>query len=182
MYRFLLHMLSAVLALTIVVALPAQAQDKSESMSKKTADIVQTAKSAGSFNTLVSALQAGDLVEALKGEGPFTVFAPTDEAFAALPEGTLDDLLKPENKAQLQSILKYHVVQGKVMAKDVTKLSEAETLEGSMIGIQTTDGTVMLSGDNEATVTKTDIAASNGVIHVIDTVLMPPAEMQTSDM
>ncbi len=179
MYRFLQHLLSAVLILMIAVALPAQAQDKSETTSKK-ADIVQTAEKAGSFTTLVAALNAGDLVEALKGDGPFTVFAPTDEAFAALPEGTLEDLLKPENKSQLQAILKYHVVQGKVMAKDVTKLSNAETLEGSMIGIQTTDGTVMLSGDNEATVTKTDISASNGVIHVIDTVLMPPTEMQTS--
>jgi uncharacterized surface protein with fasciclin (FAS1) repeats len=181
MYRFLQQTLCAALALTIVVALPAQAQDQSTSTSKKTADIVQTAQSAGTFTTLVAALQAGDLVEALKGDGPFTVFAPTDEAFAALPEGTLDDLLKPENKAQLQAILKYHVVQGKVMAKDVTKLSEAKTLEGSMIGIQTTDGTVMLSGDNEATVTNTDVSASNGVIHVIDTVLMPPKKMETSE-
>jgi len=175
MYRFLPHLLSVALTLAIV-ALPAQAQDKSQ-----TADIVQTAQNAGSFETLVTALKAGDLVSALKGKGPFTVFAPTDEAFAALPDGTLENLLKPENKSQLQAILKYHVVSGKVMAKDVTGLSEAETLEGSMIGIQTMDGTVTLSGDNEATVTSTDIAASNGVIHVIDTVLMPPKEMQTSD-
>ena len=184
MSRFLLHTLSAVFALAVLVALPAQGQDSNEktAMSKQTADIVQTAQNAGNFDTLVSALQAADLVSALQGDGPFTVFAPTDDAFAALPEGTLQNLLKPENKSKLQGILKYHVVQGKVMAKDVTKLSEAKTLEGSMIGIQTTNNAVKLTGDNEATVTSTDIAASNGVIHVIDSVLMPPQKMQTSDL
>jgi uncharacterized surface protein with fasciclin (FAS1) repeats len=177
MDRFLTRTLAVCLsaALAVFVALPAQAQDRDEKASmKKEADIVQTAMSAGTFETLVSALQAADLVEALKGEGPFTVFAPTDEAFAALPEGTLDDLLKSENKSKLQSILKYHVVQGKAKASDVTGMEEAETLDGAKIGIKTKDGAVMLTGKNEATVTKTDVMASNGVIHVIDSVLMPP--------
>jgi len=140
------------------------------------ADIVQTAINAGSFNTLVTALEAADLVEALKGDGPFTVFAPTDAAFKELPDGTLDDLLKPENKAQLQSILKYHVVSGAVMAEDVVEMKEAKTLQGAKLGIKTADGSVLLEGKNVASVTKTDIAASNGVIHVVDSVLMPPAQ------
>jgi len=169
---------SLVVALAFLVTLPAQAQDKSKT---KSADIVQTAQNAGSFETLVAALQAADLVEALKGEGPFTVFAPTDSAFAALPEGTLDDLLKPENQSQLQSILKYHVVQGKAMASDVTGMEDAETLEGSTVGIRVTDGTVILTGKNNANVTATDIMASNGVIHVIDAVLMPPERTAMQD-
>jgi len=165
------------LCLTLALVLPAQAQDEG-SMKGMTgeADIVQTAINAGSFNTLVTALEAADLVEALKGDGPFTVFAPTDAAFKELPEGTLDDLLKPENKAQLQSILKYHVVSGAVMAEDVVEMSEAKTLQGAKLGIRTSDGSVMLEGKNVASVTKTDIAASNGVIHVVDAVLMPPAQ------
>jgi uncharacterized surface protein with fasciclin (FAS1) repeats len=169
---------SLVVALAFFVALPAQAQDKSKT---KTADIVQTAQNAESFETLVAALQAADLVDALKAEGPFTVFAPTDSAFAALPEGTLDDLLKPENKSQLQEILKYHVVQGKATAGDVTGMKEAETLEGSAVGIQVKDGTVVLTGKNKANVTATDIMASNGVIHVIDAVLMPPERTAMQD-
>ncbi len=133
-------------------------------------DIVDTAVAAGSFNTLAKALTAAGLVETLKGKGPFTVFAPTDEAFAKLPAGTLDDLLKPENKEKLKGILTYHVVSGKVTATDVTKLKTAKTVNGQELKITVMDGTVMV--DN-AKVTKTDIMCSNGVIHVIDTVLLP---------
>jgi uncharacterized surface protein with fasciclin (FAS1) repeats len=133
------------------------------------ADIVDTAV-AGKFTTLVAAVKAAGLVDTLEGPGPFTVFAPTDEAFAKLPAGTLDALLKPENKAKLQSILTYHVVAGKVMAADVVKLTSAKTLEGQSIRIKTVNGGVMV--DN-AHVIKTDIVTSNGVIHVIDAVLLP---------
>ena len=133
------------------------------------ADIVETAV-AGNFHTLVAAVKAAGLVDTLKGPGPFTVFAPTDEAFAKLPPGTLESLLKPENKAKLQSILTYHVVAGKVMAQDVVKLHSAKTVEGQSITIKTMNGGVMVDG---AHVTKTDIVTSNGVIHVIDSVLLP---------
>lgn len=133
------------------------------------ADIVDTA-SAGGFNTLVAAVRAAGLVDTLKGAGPFTVFAPTDAAFAKLPAGTLESLLKPENKAKLQAILTYHVVAGKVMAEDVVKLDSAKTVEGESLTIKTMNGGVMV--DN-AHVTKTDILTSNGVIHVIDTVMLP---------
>ena len=133
-------------------------------------DIVDTAVAAGSFDTLVAAVKAAGLVETLKGDGPFTVFAPTDEAFAKIPKETLQDLLKPENKDKLTKILTYHVVAGKVTAADVVKLSEAKTVEGSTVDIKVNDGTVMV--DN-AKVVKTDIMTSNGVIHVIDTVIMP---------
>lgn len=136
-------------------------------------DIVDTAAGAGSFNTLVTAVKAAGLVDTLKGPGPFTVFAPTDEAFAKLPKGTLDDLLKPENKAKLTAILTYHVVPGKVMAADVVKMKKAKTLEGSYIKIKVKADKVMV---NNAKVVKTDVMASNGVIHVIDAVLMPPAK------
>ena len=122
------------------------------------------------FTTLVAAVKAAGLVDTLKGPGPFTVFAPTDEAFAKLPAGTLESLLKPENKAKLQKILTYHVVAGKVMAVDVMKLSSAKTVEGENVAINVKNGGVMV---NNAHVTKTDIIASNGVIHVIDTVLLP---------
>jgi uncharacterized surface protein with fasciclin (FAS1) repeats len=134
-------------------------------------DIVETAVSAGQFKTLASALTAAELVATLKGDGPFTVFAPTDEAFAKLPEGALDNLLKPENKDQLVAILTYHVVPGKVMAADVTKLKEAKTVNGKMVDIEVKGEDVMVNG---AKVTSADIAASNGVIHVIDTVILPP--------
>ncbi|MEC9372504.1 MAG: fasciclin domain-containing protein [Planctomycetota bacterium] len=137
------------------------------------ADIVDTAVSAGSFNTLVAAVKAAGLVDTLKGDGPFTVFAPTDEAFAKLPSGTIDRLLRPENKALLQSILTYHVVPGKVTADKVTKLSNAETANGQRVDIKVSNGTVMV--DN-AKVVKTDIMTSNGVIHVIDTVIMPATD------
>lgn len=136
-------------------------------------DIVDTAVAAGSFKTLATALTAAGLVETLKGDGPFTVFAPADDAFAKLPAGTLEDLLKPENKAKLAAILTYHVVPGKVMAKDVVGLSSAKTVNGKALKIAVKDGTVMV--DN-ARVTKTDIQCSNGVIHVIDAVMLPPTE------
>jgi uncharacterized surface protein with fasciclin (FAS1) repeats len=133
------------------------------------ADLVDTA-AAGHFNTLVAAVKAAGLVDTLKGPGPFTVFAPTDEAFAKLPPGTLQNLLKPENKEQLERILTYHVVAGQVMAKDVVKLDSAKTLEGGSVTIHEEEGGVMVGN---AHVTQTDIAASNGVIHVIDQVLLP---------
>ena len=133
-------------------------------------DIVDTAVAAGSFTTLVSAVKAADLVVTLKGAGPFTVFAPTDAAFAKLPKGTLEDLLKPENKAKLRAILTYHVVSGKVMAADVVKLESAKTVNGQMLTIDAKNGVVMV---DSAKVAKTDIESSNGVIHVIDTVMLP---------
>ena len=135
-------------------------------------DIVDTAVSAGQFKTLAAALGAAGLVDTLKGAGPFTVFAPTDDAFAKLPAGTVEELLKPENKSKLTAILTYHVVAGNVMAADVVKLTEAKTLNGMMVKVKVNGDTVMI---NDATVTSADIAASNGVIHVIDSVLLPPA-------
>jgi uncharacterized surface protein with fasciclin (FAS1) repeats len=134
------------------------------------ADIVDTAVAAGSFKTLVAAVQAAGLVDTLKGPGPFTVFAPNDEAFAKLPAGTVEDLLKPENKDKLVSILTYHVVSGKVMAADVAgKQTKAKSVQGSEITVDGKDG-VTVDG---AKVVTADIAADNGVIHVIDTVIMP---------
>jgi uncharacterized surface protein with fasciclin (FAS1) repeats len=133
-------------------------------------DIVDTAVAAGQFETLAAALGAADLVDTLKGDGPFTVFAPTDEAFAKLPEGTVENLLKPENRDQLIAILTYHVVPGKVKAADVVKLTEAKTVNGKSVSIKVSDKGVMV--DN-AKVIATDIKASNGVIHVIDTVIIP---------
>ena len=137
------------------------------------ADIVDTAIAAGSFTTLVAALQAADFVEPLKAAGPYTVFAPTDEAFAQLPEGTVEDLLLPENLDALQAILAYHVVAGSVLAEDVVALTSAETLLGQDLAITIEDGNVFI---NDAQVIITDIICSNGVIHVIDAVLLPPAE------
>lgn len=136
----------------------------------KKADLVDVAVSAGQFNTLAAALQAADLVDTLKGDGPFTVFAPTDEAFAKLPEGTVETLLRPENIDQLTAILTYHVVPGSVYAADVVKLDKATTVNGSDVSIKVKDGGVHI---DDATVIKTDIGASNGVIHVIDTVILP---------
>ena len=148
----------------------AQAMAASNETELAPQDIVATAIGAGSFKTLAAALKAAGLVETLQGKGPFTVFAPTDEAFAKLPAGTVENLLKPENKALLTAILTYHVVPGNVMAKDVVKLSNAGTVNGQRVDIRTKDGKVMI--DN-ATVTKADIACSNGVIHVIDSVILP---------
>ncbi|MFK7941234.1 MAG: fasciclin domain-containing protein [Roseovarius sp.] len=144
-----------------LMAGPALAMDKK--------DIVDTAVEAGSFGTLVAAVQAAGLVDTLKGDGPFTVFAPTDEAFAALPEGTVDDLLKPENKDQLAAVLTYHVVPGKVMSGDLTNNMMAETAQGGKVTIMT-EGGVTVDGANVVTA---DVEASNGVIHVIDAVILP---------
>lgn len=134
-------------------------------------DIVDTAVSAGQFKTLAAALKAADLVATLKGPGPFTVFAPTDEAFAKLPAGTVENLLKPENKAKLTAILTYHVVPGAVRSEQVTKLDQAKTVNGAMVKVTTKGGKVTI---NDATVVKADTAASNGIIHVIDKVILPP--------
>jgi uncharacterized surface protein with fasciclin (FAS1) repeats len=137
---------------------------------KMSMDIVDTAVSAKSFNTLVAALKAADLVDVLRGEGPFTVFAPTDEAFSKLPEGTVENLLKPENKDKLQAILTYHVLPGRYMAGDVIKMNSAKTVNGQSFTISKDYGNVMV--DN-AKIIKTDIEASNGIIHVIDAVILP---------
>jgi uncharacterized surface protein with fasciclin (FAS1) repeats len=139
-------------------------------------DIVDTAVAAGQFKTLAAALTAAGLIDTLKGPGPFTVFAPTDEAFAKLPAGTLDDLLKPENKDKLTAILTYHVVPGQVMAADVVKLKDAKTVNGKMLNFSKMGDSVMV---NDAKVTATDIAASNGVIHVVDSVILRPNDLQT---
>lgn len=133
-------------------------------------DVVDVAIESGKFNTLVAAVQAAGLVDTLKADGPFTVFAPTDEAFSKLPEGTVEMLLKPENKDKLVAVLTYHVVGGKVEAADVVKLKSAKTVQGQNVMVSVTDGTVMI---DKAKVVMTDVEASNGVIHVIDTVLMP---------
>lgn len=132
--------------------------------------VVEVAVKGDNFKTLVAAVKAAGLAETLSGDGPFTVFAPTDAAFAKLPKGTLEDLLKPENKQKLVGILTYHVVPGKVMAKDVVKLNEAKTVQGSKVKIKVKDGTVMI---DKAKVAKADIPCKNGVIHVIDTVILP---------
>lgn len=138
---------------------------------KAQADIVDVAVSAGQFNTLAAALQAAGLVDTLKGEGPYTVFAPTDAAFAKLPAGTVETLLKPENKDQLIAILTYHVVPGKVTAEQVVKLDSAKTVNGEKLAIAADHGKVQI---NEIDVVKADIMASNGVIHVVDEVILPP--------
>jgi uncharacterized surface protein with fasciclin (FAS1) repeats len=161
MRQKLLTTLALVCALTLL-ALPATASTE--------ADCVDTAVAAGSFNTLVAAVKAADLVEALKSDGPFTIFAPTDAAFAKLPDGTVDNLLQPENKAQLQAILKYHVVPAKLDASQVTSRHAAATLQGDELHFSVADGSVNVSG---STVVQADVACSNGVIHVIDSVLLP---------
>jgi len=143
-------------------------KNKADAMNMQ--DIVDTAISAGSFDTLVQAVQAAGLEDTLRSEGPFTVFAPTDEAFAKLPPGTLENLLKPENKSQLQAILTYHVVPGKVMASDAAMLTSAKTVNGQSFRVTETGSGLMV---DKATVIKADIPASNGVIHVIDQVILP---------
>ena len=137
--------------------------------------IVENAIKIDGFKTLVAAVKAADLVETLSGDGPFTVFAPTDDAFAKLPDGTLEDLLKPENKDKLVGILKYHVVPGAVMAKDVVNLKRAKTAQGQNVRIKVADGKVKV---NQANVVKTDVKSSNGVIHVIDKVILPPEKKE----
>ncbi len=146
-------------------------EEKAEEKAAEAQTIVAVASGAGTFNTLVAAVTAAELVETLNSEGPFTVFAPTDEAFAALPAGTVEDLLKPENKDKLTAILTFHVVPGKVMAVDVATM-DAPTVNGAKAAVVKSESGVTFAGAN---VTKTDIAASNGVIHVIDAVVMPPA-------
>lgn len=150
----------------LLFILPAQnvsAQDK---------DIVDLAVETESLSTLVAAVKAGGLVETLKGDGPFTVFAPTNDAFAALPEGTVEELLKPENKDKLVAILTYHVVPGKVMSTDLSDGQEAATVQGEKVSVSISDAGVMISG---AKVAAADIKASNGVVHVIDKVILPPS-------
>ena len=160
MNRFSAGIAACLLAAPFVFAAPARA-----------ADIVDTAVSAGSFNTLVAAVKAAGLVDTLKGPGPFTVFAPTDAAFAALPAGTVDTLLKPENKARLVAVLTYHVLPGKVMAADIAgKTLQAKTVQGQALAVNATGSAVKV---NQATVSKADIVADNGVIHVIDAVVLP---------
>ena len=158
-----------ILTLTALVATSGLLGIAQAEPAAKGKDIVAVASGAGSFNTLVAAVKAAGLVETLQGPGPFTVFAPTDEAFAKLPKGTVEDLLKPENKAKLVAILTYHVVAGKVMAADV-KTMKAKTVNGQSLDVKVAAGAVTV--DN-AKVIKTDVAASNGVIHVIDTVVLP---------
>lgn len=158
------HRIAAVVAVLTLSIFAAQAGPPGKM------DIVDTAVAAGSFNTLATALKAAGLVDTLKGPGPFTVFAPTDEAFAKLPAGTLADLLKPENKQKLVSILTYHVVPGSVKSNEVVKMTSAKTVQGQSLKISTQGGAVMVDG---AKVAKTDIMASNGVIHVIDSVILP---------
>lgn len=164
---------------TVVKQCPIQAAMTISTAAPQEGDIVDTAVSAGKFNTLVAAVKAAGLVDTLKSKGPFTVFAPTDEAFKKLPEGTVENLLKPENKDKLVSLLKYHVVSGSVMAADVVKLDSAKSVEGSPIQIAVKDGGVMLNGKTK--VVKTDIKTSNGVIHVIDSVIMPPEKKDIVD-
>jgi uncharacterized surface protein with fasciclin (FAS1) repeats len=154
--------------LAALMAAPVVQADEHKKGEGKT--VVETAVAADGFNTLVAAVKAAGLVEALNSKGPFTVFAPTDEAFAALPKGTLESLLKPENKEKLQSILKYHVVPGKVMAADVVKVDSAKTLQGQSVKVKVWNGKVMI---DKAEVVKTDIVCSNGVIHVINKVILP---------
>ena len=161
-------------SLLAVISLALSAEAFAGGHAKRSKDIVETAVSAGSFDTLVAAIQAADLVDALKAEGPYTVFAPTDEAFAKLPEDVLADLLKPENQDNLQAILLYHVVSGKIMSGDISGSAQPETLQGATIDVEATGKGVTV---NNANVVAADVEASNGVIHVIDTVILPPASM-----
>ncbi len=159
--------LASLLSLAVFAAGPLQAAED------KPKDIVDTAVAAGSFKTLAAALGAAGLVETMKGKGPFTVFAPTDEAFAKLPAGTVESLLKPENKAKLVDILTYHVVAGNVESAAAVKLTEATALNKKTIKLEVKDGALYL---NKSKVTTADVKCSNGVIHIIDAVLMPPAD------
>lgn len=163
-----------ILALALfAVGTPLTAGAGAHSSAPAPKDIVDTAVSAGSFNTLAAALQAAGLVDALKGDGPFTVFAPTDDAFAKLPEGTVESLLKPENIDQLKAVLTYHVVAGKIMSGDIGSEAQPATLQGSTIDVVASSSGVTVNGAN---VVSADVAASNGVIHVIDAVILPPSD------
>jgi len=156
-------------ALALFIAVPVAAQEGGTEVAGE-ADIVDTAVEAGSFETLVTAVEAAGLVETLRGDGPFTVFAPTDEAFAQLPEGLLAELLEPANRDRLTAILTYHVVPGRVTASEVVELGAAETVQGQSVEFRVEDGTAYVE---DAEIVTTDIAASNGVIHVIDSVILP---------
>ncbi len=163
-------LIAATAVVSAAFAVSAFADHHKEGGMMSKSDIVDTAVAAGQFQTLAAALTAADLVGTLKSDGPFTVFAPTDEAFAKLPEGTVETLLKPENKDQLIAVLTYHVVAGKVAAQDVVKLDSATTVNGADVAITVADGGVQVDNAN---VVATDIEASNGIIHVIDTVILP---------
>jgi uncharacterized surface protein with fasciclin (FAS1) repeats len=164
-------LITSVLAATAFTAtVNAEGHGSHDASAHEQKNIVEIAVANSNFETLVAAVTAAGLAETLQGDGPFTVFAPTDDAFAALPAGTLESLLKPENKDQLVAILTYHVIPGAVMAKDVVGLNEASTVQGTSITVTTNDSGVMVDG---ARVVTTDIEASNGVIHVIDKVLLP---------
>ncbi len=165
-----LKIISVSLAITLFPALSQAGSCSSCGSHAKKGDIISTAVEAGSFSTLAAALQAAGLVDTLQGDGPFTVFAPTDEAFAKLPAGTVENLLKPENRDQLIAVLTYHVVPGKVEAKDVVKLDSAKTVEGAKVRIKVRNGTVYV---DDAKVVQADVPATNGVIHVIDSVILP---------
>jgi uncharacterized surface protein with fasciclin (FAS1) repeats len=173
MRRSLLALLLLLAALVFAVAACGGDDEGSGSDDAATTDIVDTAIAAGSFTTLASLLESTDLVETLKGEGPFTVFAPTDDAFAALPAGTLDELGKPENAEQLKGILLYHVAEGEARSGDLSDGQEVPTVQGASVAISIDDAGTVLA--NDATVTSADVEASNGVIHVIDGVLLPPS-------
>lgn len=164
--------LTALFLMLVLVGCDSNDNSSATEEEAPTNNIVETAVAAGSFQTLVAAVQAADLVDTLSGAGPFTVFAPTDAAFANLPDGTVESLLLPENKDQLVSILSYHVVAGNVTSDQVTGLSKATTVQGADLDIAVVDGAVQI---NSATVVQADVLASNGVIHVIDTVLLPPS-------
>lgn len=164
------HRLFGLVALVAIIAFAAPASGQYMSSHSHEKDIVETAVSAGTFQTLVAAVRAAGLVETLQGEGPFTVFAPTDEAFAKLPAGTVEELLKEENREQLISILTYHVVPGKLLAEEVLQLKGAETAQGQSVRFSLRDGGAYI---DDARIIRTDIEASNGVIHVIDSVILP---------
>ena len=175
MHHLVRNAAHALIVTSALVAAPTLAGHHGESEKAVPAaqkNIVDTAVAAGSFKTLAAALEAAGLIDALAGEGPFTVFAPTDAAFAKLPEGTVEMLLKPENKDKLIAVLTYHVVPGAVDAAAVVKLDMAKTINGEAVEISADSGAVMI---NNATVVKADIGASNGIIHVVDTVILPPA-------
>jgi uncharacterized surface protein with fasciclin (FAS1) repeats len=168
MKMFFALALAGLTLMTSNVAIAAETAKKTEEMT-----IVEVAAGNKDFSTLVAAVKAAGLVETLSGPGPFTVFAPTNAAFEALPKGTVETLLKPENKDKLTGVLTYHVVGAKVLAADVVKLTEAKTVAGQMVAIKVSDAGVMV---NKSKVVKTDIVCKNGVIHVIDAVLLPPAK------